>query len=169
MYISICAAYMLYEQNCWMLVEQREDAAFGCLRAAPLLQGLVVKSGHKQVFSPLPPSFSPFSPLLSACSLVFYLSAPAHIPTLSPATDSFFISSLLCLHAAECRAEASACIPLLSDCISSLSILLSLSVSSLLSPLCSSLYAHICDQIMRHIMGLVSLMACIKVGELRDG
>lgn len=152
-----------------MLVEQREDAAFGCLRAAPLLRGLVVKSGHKQVFPPSLhlPLRSPLSCLLAP--LFFYLSAPAHIPTLSPVTGSFFIPSLFCLHAAECKADASACIPLLSDCISSLSILLSLSVSSLLSPLCFSLYAHICDQIMRHIMGLVSLMACIKVGELRDG
>lgn len=30
------------------------------------------------------------------------------------------------------------------------------------------LSAHICDEIMRHIMGLARLVACIKVGELRD-
>lgn len=57
----------------------------------------------------------------------------------------------------------------LSDYISFLGIILPLSVSFLLSPPLILSHAHICDQIMRRIMGLLSLMAGIKVGEQRGG
>lgn len=131
MYGAVCVRCTL--SVCALFVEQSEDT--GCLRAAPLLRGLVLKSGHEHVF---PPSFHlPLHPPLSFCllapSFFFYLSAPAHSPTLPPATVSFWY--IFCLHAAECKAEASARIPLLSGCISPLSILLSLYAF----PLCFSL------------------------------
>lgn len=63
----VCSAHSLYVQLscCTVLVEQNEDT--GCLRAAPLLWGLVLKSGHEHVF---PPSFHlPLHPPLSFCLL----------------------------------------------------------------------------------------------------
>lgn len=110
---------------------------------------------------PPPPPTHTLSFCLLAPSFI-YLCMVAHVSVLSPSTDSF-IFPMFCLHEEECQARASACIPLLCDRISFLHIF------SSVSPLCCSLLAHILDQIMRHIMGLMCLMACIKVGELRDG
>lgn len=62
MCISIRAAHMSYEQNSWLF--ESEDAALGCVRGAPLPRGLVVKSGHKQVFPPPPPPPSIFLSIL---------------------------------------------------------------------------------------------------------
>lgn len=97
MYVVACArCTFLYVQltccmnrtaACWW--SRGKTLHFRCLRAAPLLRGLVVKSGHKRVFPPSLhlPLHSPLSCLVAPS--FFYLSVPAHIPTLSPATDSF--------------------------------------------------------------------------------
>lgn len=162
MYGAVCVRCTL--SVCALFVEQSEDT--GCLRAAPLLRGLVLKSGHEHVF---PPSFHlPLHPPLSFCLLApsfFFLplcSSPQPYPS---SCDSFFLIYFL----SSCRRVQSRSIrPHPSPLWLHLTPLHP-SLSICLSPLLLSLYAHICDQIMRHIMGLVSLMACIKGGELRDG
>lgn len=79
-----------------------EDTAFSCLRAAPLLRGLVVKSGHKHVF---PPSFH--LPLHSPLS--FCLLAPSFFTSLLQPTSLllFLLRQIppftFFLHAAKCK------------------------------------------------------------------
>lgn len=80
----MCSSYV--EQNSWMCGDIGLPV---CCSTSRRLSGEIRSQAS---LSPLLPSSSPFSPLLlSACPLVlffFYLSAPAHILTLSPATDS---------------------------------------------------------------------------------
>lgn len=128
-----------------------------CLRAAPLLQGLAVKSGHKHISPPsfrlpllLPLSFW----LLAPSSFISLLLQPTSLHFLLPHIVFYFLLLLSLCSWAQTLSSLIAFYPPL---------------SIHLSALCFSLYAHICDQIMRHIMGLVSLMPCIKVGKLRDG
>lgn len=148
----VCSAHSLYVQLscCTVLVEQSEDT--GCLRAAPFLWGLVLKSGHKHVF---PPSFHlPLHPPLSFCLLAPLFITSVVQPTALPFLLWQFLLDMFSVFMQPSAKAKTQTHPPLSIC---------------LFPLLLSLYAHICDQIMRHIMGLVSLMACIKVGELRDG
>lgn len=163
--VFIPVLIMLYVQSSWMFAEKSEDAAFGCVRAAPLLRGLMLKSGQEPVFPPSSPLLpqSSFSVFFFAPSFLT-LSALTHIPTLSPEIDSFCFfpcsrvqspsillhPSPLWLHFIPRYHSPSIC-------------LFAASPSLILS------HAHICDQIMRRIMGLLSLMAGIKVGEQRGG
>lgn len=168
-FMSLSLLITLYEESSWMFAEESEDAAFGCVRAAPLLRGLALKSGQEPVFPPLLSSSSSvffFLPLFFAPSF-FTLSALTHIPTLSPEIDLF------------CFFFSFPCSRVQSPSIFSHPSLLWLhfipryhSPSICLFPAFPSLilsHAHICDQIMRRIMGLLSLMAGIKVGEQRGG
>lgn len=158
MYVAVCVwCTSLCASN--MYVERLHLVSSGCSTSTRLsdeIRSRACPPTHTHP-PPLPSSF-PFSPLLlSACPLVSIPLCSSPHPY-SSSRDTFFFS-IFFHYAADCKAQASAHVALLSDCILSLSILLSLSVS----PLCFSLCVHICDQIMRHIMGLVSLMACIKV------
>lgn len=100
---------------------------------------------------PAPPFYLPLHLPLS----LFFVLAPYFIP--------LFSSFPLLPHLISHRCFLSLCI-----CPHPSLVAFHPSLSFCLHILLFSLYAHICDQIMWHIMGLVSLMVCIKMGELRD-
>lgn len=131
---SICASHMFNKQlyacgaewrrctrlpTCCSTSPRLSDEIRSRARLSPLLPS---SSSFALAFCLLAPSF--FSSLLQPTSLPFL---PRHV------LFSFFPSSVFVQH--ERSAEASACIAPLSDCISSLSILLSLSASPLSAPL----------------------------------
>lgn len=109
-----------------------ERSAFGCQRAAPLFQSLVVKPGHRQEQPPLSVPYSP-----STCPLFF----PPHLFLLQrQILPPFFLFIFL-------HSPASLCFligfyPSIILCLASL------------HSHCFVFYSHICHQITRHIMGL---------------
>lgn len=124
-----------------------------------------MKSGHEHVFSPPASIFLSIFPSPSVCLPPRSLplcSSPHPCPSSCVRFFFIFPSSVFM----QLSAEPKNLPALLSSMIAFHP---SPSFSHYLSLPSVSLCAHICDQITRHIMGLVSLMACIKVGEHRDG